>query len=197
MNKELIGWISVGVTILSVVPYYYFVCKHTIKPHAFSWFIWGVLTAIGFTAQMTEGAGAGAWATGVVSIACLGIAALALKYGERNITRSDWVCFIAAIAAIPLWVITDDPLGSVILISVIDVLGYIPTIRKSYHKPYEELMFTHVTGTLKYVFALLAMENWTLTTWLYPAAICSANVVLVALLLWRRQGFKNRCFNGQ
>lgn len=186
LSTVAIGWISVAVTVASIAPYYYFVFKGKIKPHVFSWFIWGVLTAIGFAAQTYAGAGPGAWATGAVSIGCLGIALVALKHGERHITRSDWLCFIAAMSAIPLWVATEDPLWSVVLISITDVLGYYPTIRKSYHKPHEELIYTHLTGTIKYLFSLFAIEQWMVTTWLYPVSISAANIVLIAILLVRR-----------
>lgn len=187
LDKETLGYISVVATLVSLAPYYYFIFTNTIKPHAFSWFIWGLLTAIGFAAQHAEGAGPGAWSTGVVSVGCFVIALLALKKGEKRITKSDWACFLAALFAIPLWYFTSDPLWSVILVSIIDVLGYFPTARKSFHKPHEELIFTHFTGTVKYVFALMAIEHWSLTTWLYPAAISTANLFLVAMLVIRRR----------
>lgn len=186
-DKDTWGWISVLFTVLSAAPYIYFILKDRIKPHVFSWFIWGTLTAIGFAAQHSEGAGPGAWATGAASIACFSVTLLALQRGERSITRSDWISFLAALAAIPLWYFIKDPLGAVIMISLIDVLGYYPTIRKSYYKPHEELIFTHFIGTIKYAFSLLAMEQWILTTWLYPAAISTANIVLVIMLIVRRK----------
>lgn len=191
-DKETLGWLSVIFTVIGTVPYYYFVFANKIKPHAFSWFIWGVLTAIGFAAQYTEGAGPGAWATGSASVACLSVAALALFKGERHITVGDWASFVAALAAIPLWYVTSDPLGCVILVSAIDTIGYYPTFRKSYHKPHEELIFTHFMGTIKYVLGLLAMEQWSVTTWLYPAAISAANIVLIAMLVVRRRALAAR-----
>ena len=186
-DKDAWGWISVAFTILGVAPYIYFVLNNTIRPHVFSWFIWGTLTAIGFAAQYAEGAGPGSWATGSASVGCFCVAFLALRRGERHITRSDWISFLAALAAIPLWYFTKDPLWSVILISIIDVLGYFPTVRKSYHKPHEELIFTHFIGTVKFAFSFLAMEQWLLTTWLYPAAISTANIALVIMLIVRRE----------
>ena len=67
-DKDTWGWISVVFTVLSAAPYIYFILKDRIKPHVFSWFIWGTLTAIGFAAQYSEGAGPGAWATGAASV---------------------------------------------------------------------------------------------------------------------------------
>lgn len=187
MDKEWLGWLSVILTVLSALPYYYGIWRRRIKPHVFTWFIWCILTAIGFAAQYAEGAGPGAWATGAASLMCGSIALLALTHGERHITRSDRIAFIGALAAIPCWIVTSDPLLSVILISVIDLASYYPTARKSYYRPFEEGISTHLVGAVKFIVAFFAMEQLTLTTVLYPATITVANLLLVGMILVRRR----------
>lgn len=187
VSKEFFGVISVILAGVSVAPYIYFIIRGKVKPHAFSWFIWSILTGIGCAAQVAEGAGPGAWITGFLSAACLLITLLAVFKIEQNITRSDWLSFIAAIMAIPLWMATNDPLWSVILISTIDMIGYYPTFRKSYTKPQEELVFTFVIGGIKYVFSVLAIADLSLTTWLYPVSVAVSNLSLAALLVIRRK----------
>jgi hypothetical protein len=41
---------------------------------------------------------------------CLGIGILALFRGEKHITCGDWMAFLTTFLAIPLWVVTADPL---------------------------------------------------------------------------------------
>jgi len=48
---------------------------------------------------------------------------------------ADWYFFLAALAAIPLWLLTRTPLYSVVVVTVIDALAYVPTFRKSWHRP--------------------------------------------------------------
>src|SRR5690349_16901377 len=100
ISKEWLGIISVAITLASLMPYLYYTLKRRIKPHAFSWIIWALLTAIGFAAQYSENAGPGAWATAAACVACTAIAVLSLFYGERQITRSDWAAFFTGLAAI-------------------------------------------------------------------------------------------------
>lgn len=57
------------------------------------------------------------------------ITVASFKYGEKTLTRSDWISFVAALLVIPLWALTKNAALAAILISVIDGLGYYPTYR--------------------------------------------------------------------
>jgi hypothetical protein len=98
------------------------------KPHAFTWLVWGTVMAIAFSAQLSDKAGAGSWATGLSAAFCLGIGVLALFRGEKHITRGNWVAFLATSLAIPLWVVTSDPLWSVLLVTGIDAVALLPDL---------------------------------------------------------------------
>ena len=138
-------------------------------------------------APMTTGTTYAQAGAGAGGLACASIAVLALFKGERHITRTDWAAFAAALSALPLWYVTHDALWAVIWISVIDVLGFYPTLRKSYRRPHEELIFTHLTSGIKHVLSLFALEAWLMTTWLYPSVIAAANLALVAVIVRRRK----------
>ncbi len=135
---EIWGAVSVALALVSLAPYLWTTIRGTNKPHIFTWIIWALLTAIAFAIQFLEGAGAGAWSGAVSTIFCIAILVVALRNGEKHITRSDWVVFVAALAAIPIWLLTQNPLLAAVWVTGIDSLGYIPTIRKSWLKPYEE-----------------------------------------------------------
>jgi hypothetical protein len=190
--KEYLGYISLVIAFSSYAPYIRSVLIKQTKPHVFSWIIWGVLTSIGFFAQYSKGAGPGAWATGFVACGCFIVALLAIKEGEKNITKGDTMMFIAALMAIPAWYFTKEPLTAVILITIIDAIGgYYPTLRKSYYNPLEEMMTTYVLGIIQIIISLCALENYSLTTMLYPVFVAFANGGLIVLVLWRRSVIKN------
>ena len=184
--KDFFGLLGVIFLMGSSVPYVIALWKRRAKPHAFSWILWSLINAVVCAAQVSDGAGAGAWPAAATALVNAGIAAYALKFGERNFTRSDWAVFLSALAALPLWVVTKDPMWSVILVSVIDTFGFFPTIRKSWHKPYEEVLMTFVLGEIGFFFALLAIENYSLTNWLYPGVVLATNSVFIATLSYRR-----------
>ena len=185
--RDLLGILATVIALVSYIPYLYTIVKGTTRPHGFSWFVFGILTAIGFAAQVTGGAGAGAWVMGFSGGVCFLIAGLSFFKGTFDPTRSDWGTFIAALAAIPLWLATDNPLYAVILITIIDALAFWPTIRKAYFYPREELMFTYTLSGLKFFIALLATQSFSLITVLYPASLVLMNWLFVAMVLARRR----------
>jgi len=160
------------------------------KPHVYTHLVWGIITAIAFFAQIYDHAGPGAWAIGLTATACLFQAALALKYGEKNITRSDTLALLLSLLAIAAWIVTKEPLLSVILSCVIDVVAFIPTFRKSWQKPWEENLTAYNIANAKLMLSLLALTNFTAITALYPIVGFSVNVLFVGGCLWRRKTLK-------
>ena len=185
--KTALGIIATAMAFVSYIPYIRNMLSGKTKPHAFSWLVWGTLTAIAFVGQVSEGAGPGAWVTGFTACVSFFIFVTVLRTGEKDIAKSDWLSLVGAGIAMLLWWATSDPLIAVILITLIDALGFFPTFRKSYHKPYEETAITFAISGLKFVIAIIALENLTPTTWLYPASLVLMNGIFVVMLLIRRK----------
>jgi hypothetical protein len=189
--KVVLAGVAILLGLFSYVPYYRDIFRGKTKPHAFSWLVWASLTGIIFFAQLFDKGGAGAWVAGFTAVICFSIFILSLKKGEKNITRSDKLSLFGAGIAVFLWYLTSSPLISVILVIIIDAMGgFYPTIRKSYSKPYEETVLTYLLSGLKWVFAIIALENYTLITTLDPVFAAFTNLAFVALLLIRRKQHK-------
>lgn len=157
------------------------------KPHFYSHLVWFIVLAVTFFAQVHDDAGPGAWITGVGALAILCTTLLSLRYGEKTITRGDRVALIAAIAAIVPWVLTKNPLWSVILVTGIDCVAYYPTLRKSWHQPWQEHLAFYVIGSIEFMLSLLALEHVSIVTALYPLMLIIANLALVGVCLLRRR----------
>jgi hypothetical protein len=185
-----LGIIASVIGTVSYLPYFINIFKGKTKPHVFSWFVWGLLTGIAFFAQMAKGAGAGAWVTGLTAFFCLIIAMIALFRGEKGVTKSDWFCFIGALCGLLLWKLTSNPLLAVLLVTTTDALAFTPTFRKAYFKPYEETVSTFALNTIKFIFGLIALQSFNLTTWLYPASLVLMNGWFVIMVLLRRKSIK-------
>lgn len=182
---DILGLFSVGMMLCSRGTYFVSIFQDKTRPHAFSWFIWGTISSIGFAAQFAEGAGAGSWARGFGAVTCFLLVAVSLFKGERHITRTDWLTLAVALTAIPLWILTKTPVWSVILVCAIDTIGYIPTLRKSWLKPREESAVSYGFSCCGALFSLLAVEHYTLSTWLYPAVLVTTNGAMAGFLILR------------
>lgn len=172
---------------ISYVPYFRDIARGKTKPHLFSWLIFAILSSIIFAAQLIKGGGIGAWVAGFTAFVCLVIAVVSFWRGEKNIAALDWWCLIGALAGIVLWTITSDPLFAVIIVTLVDIIAYIPTARKSYIKPYEETISTWVLNTFKWFISIGGLQSVTLTTVFFPAVIVPTNILFITMLLVRRR----------
>lgn len=129
-----------------------------------------------------------AWPIGVSGIITFYIAFLAyLKRGDTHITPSDWAFFTAALAALPIWFLTADPLWAVVVLTAVDLVGFGPTVRLSYHRPQQESALFFGLAALRNLLVVLALEHYSVTTTLFPAAVGAACLMLCGMLLWRRR----------
>lgn len=186
--KELLSAAAIAVTFAAFFPYIREILQGKIKPHVFSWIIWGSTTFIVFLAQLDDGAGVGAWPIGVSGVITIFVAVLAyLKKGDSTITKTDWLFFMVALSSLPLWYLTDDPLLAVVILTLVDLLGFGPTFRKAYARPFEEQRLLYALFALRNLMVIMALEHYSMTTVLFPAAIATASVVLNIMITWRRR----------
>lgn len=186
--KEFFSAVATAITFVAFYPYIRSIINGTIKPHVFSWFIWGTTTFVVFLAQLEDHGGVGAWPIGISGVITIFIAVLAYsKKSDISITKTDWVFFISALSSLPFWYFASDPLWAVVILTTVDVLGFGPTVRKSYSSPQSESLLFFSLFTARNLIVILALENYSITTVLFPAAIAAACVVVIALIAYRRQ----------
>ena len=184
--KPLLGAIAVFIALLSYIPYFTNMFRGKTKPHAFSWFLWGLLAAIAFAGQWIARGGAGSWVTGFTALACFVISSFAFSKGDKSFNRLDWFCLIGALSALALWFFTNDPVRAVILTTFTGAVAFVPTFRKGYFKPEEETILTFVMSSTKFIFGLFALQSLTLTTVLYPSVMLCMNAACACMLALRR-----------
>ncbi|MGH3428381.1 MAG: hypothetical protein ACRDQZ_12575 [Mycobacteriales bacterium] len=185
--KEALGTIGALATLPGFVIYLRGVFRGNTRPHAFSWLIWSSLNAIAFGVQITEHGGAGSLVSAAVCLGTFTVFVSALFRGEKVIVLSDWICLGGAALSALTWVITNRPLLSVVLITVIDAFGSFPTFRKAFHKPREESIVLYALDSAAFVAALIALERRSFETTLFPAFVTIVDATLVVMILLRRQ----------
>lgn len=189
--KDILALAATFFSIVSFVPYIWQILRRKTEPHLYTWLIWSITFSI---------AGAGVWFGGGGLIQSLGfllsavlvfaVSILSFWYGTKNITTSDGVVLVLALASIFVWVGLDNPVLAVLMATGIDLIGYLPTYRKSFVEPRSENLLTWVGFTIAPFLGLLALHEYNLMTVVYSAATLVANVVLIALLLVRRNQVK-------
>lgn len=184
--KEALGLITVILAIIGHFPYIIDTIKRKTKPHVFTWLVWGIVTILVFIGQWQKGAGSGAWATGVTGLITLTIAILSIKNGTKDITKSDKLLFVVALLSIIPWFLAKDPTFSIIMLTFVDLLAFIPTVRKTIKDPTSETLFTYALNIFRHSLTIIAIANYNLATYLYPTYLLAINIIMTSIILKSR-----------
>ncbi len=154
---------------------------------------WWILTFVGgliLWSSYTLGAYENLWIQGAYVIGPLIIAILSIFYGESNgLSRLDKVCFFGAILSGLLWIIFNSPLIGFIGSIIVDFIGLVPTIKKSFIKPEEEDPTAWTIETIASLINTFAITSWfTLEhkDWIYALYLLLVNG-LITVILWRKK----------
>lgn len=190
-SKEILGLITCILGIIAYIPYLSDIYKGKTHPHTFSWLVWTLVVGTGYFGQVSDGGGAGAWGTGTGTgtgaTLCLIVFICSLKSGEKDITLLDWVCLISCLIGIYIWWITDTPLWTMIIVSLVDTLAYVPTFRKAYLKPFSETLSLYCLSEVKILLGIIALENFSFITLIFPATMLTTNLFFITMVINRRK----------
>ncbi|MFA6308117.1 MAG: hypothetical protein WCS88_00090 [Patescibacteria group bacterium] len=187
MNFKLIfGILATVLGIISFWPYLKDILHKKTKPHVYSWLVWTIIQTVGVLAMIKGGASFGALGLAVGTLFCITIFLLAFKYGTRNITKLDTFLLISALIIIVFWLIQKDPLISVILVTIIDTIAFMPTYRKTYLAPYTETLSAYYLLASANLLSIFAIADYSLTTTLYISTLVVTDTIMIFLLIFRR-----------
>jgi len=189
-SKTIIGVIAIVLTFIGYAPYIRDIFLGKTKPHVFSWLIWTIVTTIIYALQISAGAGPGSWVTLAVALTLFLVFLLGLKNGSKDIRKIDVVFLLAAVLALVLWRVVEQPVISIILLSSIDMLGFAPTIRKSWNDPYSETLSFYVITAFRHGLSIFALAEYNIVTYLFPITWVIANVLFAIMLIVRRSVIK-------
>jgi hypothetical protein len=156
-------------------------------PHVFSWLNWCIMIGIGAWAQYKLGGGPSVAVLVMVCVVCAFITLMSLRYGEKNITRTDWIAFIGALLAVPVWQATHNPFYAVLVVIFIDCLTWYPTVRKTWVRPYSEPPGSYFWAGLRYFFAMFAVPEFTAERLFYPFFLMICEWIFMVYVFERRK----------
>lgn len=174
-------------TIAAYVPYYRDILRHKTHPHIYSWGLWSILTVLLAILQIKGGAGAAAWVTIVVGVLCAGVVALSFRIGNKDITNLDTAVAALSLLALVCWLAVDQPVLAMSLAILADMLAFVPTIRKSYCKPYSETLSLYVTNVFRFMLAFAAIKTYTFFSMAWIVTWIIANALFALMLIIRRR----------
>jgi len=105
-----------------------------------------------------------------------------LKYGFKNIRKIDTVFFIIALLGIIPWILTKDPTVSVIIAVSIDLVAFVPTIRKAWIRPETETPVLYVMNVLRHILMLFSLQAYNIATTLHSIVMITTNTFMTMII---------------
>jgi hypothetical protein len=119
---------------------------------------------------------------------CIAVIVLGFVYKAKvEIVKTDTIFLILAFIALGLWLIAKQPVLSIILTALVEMLGFVPTIRKSWNKPYSETLSFYYLNSFRFGLAVFALQKYSIVTALYPVTWLVANSFFALMLNLRRR----------
>lgn len=168
------------------IPYLCGIKTDTTRPHPYTWLVL-CLTQATATAGLFSGH-AGLIAYGFLTGTCMTgiIFLLSLRHANENLAKGDTYILGAALIAIVMWWILDHHRVAIFMVSVIDFIAYIPTMRKAWRNPRSESGLAWALFASSFLFALLALESYNFLTVPYLTAVLLADTIIATIVLARR-----------
>jgi len=185
--KESIAIIASLLAIVGNVPYLRDIIKQKVQPHPYTWFVWSIVSCIIFFGQLAKGAGIGALPTAASEIFTIIIFFFSIRYGFKNIKLVDTIFLVIALLGIIPWIITKDPTVSVIIAVSIDLIAFIPTLRKTWKHPETETPLLYSMNVFRHILMLFSLKAYNIATTLHSIAMITSNTIMTLFILRRRK----------
>ncbi|MFZ1988041.1 MAG: hypothetical protein WAV21_03370 [Minisyncoccia bacterium] len=157
-----------------------------VKPHPYTWFIWSIVSMTTFFGGLAKGAGIGAIPTGIAEGFTVGIFLVSLKYlfqerMQHIRTIDNYFLAVALLGLIP-WVLTKDPTISVVIVVGIDLVAFIPTLRKTWMHPETEKPLLYGMNVGRHALTLLSLGSYNIATTIHSVAMIAINTLMVLFI---------------
>src|SRR4051794_16401006 len=123
--KSAMGILSVLIMLIAYAIYLWQTARADgVRPHPFSWFLWGFVTGVAYLVQLTQGGGAGSWVVGFTALFCFLIGAISFLKRKWHFSLFDWLSLGAGLLVFGYYLLSKNPTWSAVLATTTDVIGY-------------------------------------------------------------------------
>jgi hypothetical protein len=185
MNEFLVG-LAVLLAIAGNIPYIVKIFKKEVKPHPYTWLVWTIVSCVTFFGALAKGGGLGTIPILASEIFTLIIFLFSLQYGFKEIRKVDSIFLAICLLGLIPWWYTKDPTISVVVVVIIDLIAFIPTIRKTWRKPNTETPILYSSNVLRHILILFTLATINIATSFHSFAMIIVNTLMVLTILKKR-----------
>lgn len=185
--KVIASGAATVIALVAYIPYLVDMFRGKNQPHLYTWISIFIITLTIAIIQLQGGAGVGAIPVFVGVLVDAVILFYCFRFGTRDIVPMDKVCLVLSILGVTFYaVFSQRPLLSLVIVSIAEVISFIPTFRKTHNAPYSESLPSYYLIMLKLVLILIAVETYNLLTVSYSVLwLVVFTIFLTAVYYWR------------
>ncbi len=165
---SIAGKLAGLLSLLGFVPYVIATVRGKNRPNRATWVIWTIVGFALFFSYEAAGATHTLWVTASNVLAFAVVLVLSFKYGEGGWGVFDLFCLGGAGLGLAAWWYFHSPLPTLFISILIDLIGALPTLKKSYFHPEGEDLLTWICFWIANAINLFAIEQWSVSMALYP-----------------------------
>jgi hypothetical protein len=192
--KIIASILATVIALVAYIPYLIDMFGGKNKPHLYTWISIFLVTAVVAYIQLIGGAGIGA----IPTTLGVGVNAIILfycfKFGTKDVVFIDKICLaISILGVVSYLILHNEPVLSLAIVTVAEIISFIPTFRKTRNNPYSESLPSYYLLMFKLVLILVALQTYNLLTVSYSVLWILVFVVfLIAVYYWRsKKQFKH------
>lgn len=191
--EKILMIITVIITVLSYLNYYYKIKTDWVKPHFYSWLVWSIMTIIIAYGQIKWDA----WLWNIVWLITASWTILTCVISffiwTRDINKIDKIALFMAwiwLVFLALW--EEKTVYAIYLMIIVNLTWFIPTISKIVKNPDSEEVFIYLVAVFKYALLFFFTENINQLTYLYPLSVIIVNSFFSSYLLYKERTLKSK-----
>ncbi len=184
------GYLAGFFFILAFIPYFTQTLNGQVRPNRATWLIWTILGVLIFASYKSVGAENTIWVAIAGAIGPFAILILAFWRGEGGISKLDIACLASAFMGLVGWYFTANAFVGLVLFLVVDGMGAIPTVIKTWRNPKSESLPGWTLWLTGSTFQLFALEKWDIELSLYPIYFFVGQIIVIGLALRRYSRFR-------
>lgn len=184
--KETIAIVAGILAFVGNISYLKDVFKGVVFPHPYTWFIWSIVSMTTFFGGLAKGAGIGALPTGIAECFTIIIFLFSLKYAfqgkVKNIRPIDHYFLALCLIGLVPWFLTKDSTISVVIVVLVDIVAFIPTLRKTWFNPQTERPTLYKMNVARHVLTLFSLNLYNLATTFHSVAMICTNMLMTVFI---------------
>ena len=182
--KLILALVASGLALVGNISYLKDAWCERVKPHPYTWFIWSIVSMTTFFGGLVKGAGVGALPTGIAEAFTIIIFLISLKYLGKagHIRPIDHVFLVIALLGLVPWYLTSDPTISVVTVVLVDLVAFVPTLRKTWFHPESEKPLLYEMNVARHLLTLSSLGAYNVATVIHSVAMIMTNSLMTIFI---------------